>query len=487
MSFQTSITKLNSTRFRFVLMVFLVLLAAASSFFVATKTSGLIFIVGVLGFAMVVLTLFYPIVGFYFCIGLSFFIFDIVRFIDTDLPAVAFLDVMVYITFAGVLINKLVKKEPFWIHCDNPIVFMYLGILGYFIFQFFNPNGGNPELYFLSSRRFIALLLFLYCSIQLFTDFNSIFRFFKVILGLAVFAGLYACYQQLVGMPRYEVEAMFRDPNLQQQILMYIALGSLRKCSFLSDCTAFGLLSSGTAIIAIVFFMKLKASPWKRMMLGGFVLILGLAMSFSGTRTATVMLLAEIAMYMLMTINEFKTFLFFVAFGLLSIAIIFTPSYGNKTLPRLRTTFDFGDASLNVRNVNRHNIQPYIYTHPIGGGVRTTGVVYEKYNVGHPLAGFPTDSGLLSLVLEMGWVGLLLQCITYFVFLRLGVRGYYRSKDPTFKVLMLASTLTLFGYVVAQYSQLAISQVPSGFLFYALLAVIIRLPQIEKKELILKQ
>ena len=151
------------------------------------------------------------------------------------------------------------------------------------------------------------------------------------------------------------------------------------------------------------------------------------------------------------------------------------------------TTFDFGDASLNVRNVNRHNIQPYIYTHPIGGGVRTTGVVYEKYNEGHPLAGFPTDSGLLSLVLELGWIGLLLQCITYFVFLRLGVRGYYRSKDPTFKVLLLASTLTLFGYVVAQYSQLAISQVPSGFLFYALLAVIIRLPQIEKADLTLKQ
>ena len=77
---------------------------------------------------------------------------------------------------------------------------------------------------------------------------------------------------------------------------------------------------------------------------------------------------------------------------------------------------------------------------------------------------------------------LALICITYFVFLRQGIHGYFNSKNPEFKAVFLASVLTLFGYVVAQYSQVAIGQMPGSLMFYSLLAVIIRLPQIEKNE-----
>lgn len=478
------ISNLNKNRLNLLLAIFLLLLTAASALFIATAGKlGLLLIAGVIGLTGVLLILAYPIIGFYFCLILSFFIFDIIRFTDTDLPAVAFLDVASYLTFAGVIVNKLVKKEKFWEHCKSPIVYMYLAVLCYFLFQFFNPNGGNPELYLLSSRRFLALLLYLYSAIQLLKDYKTIRGFFITLLVLAVIAGVYACYQQWFGLPRFELEYFYKDPDMQRQILFYMALGSLRKCSFLSDCTAFGLLMSGTGIIALTFALKLDTSLKNKFMLYTGLIILVLAMSFSGTRTATIMLIAEIALYSLMTLTEWKTLLLTCVFALLFAAIMIAPPYGNKTIPRLRSTFDFEDASLNVRNVNRHNIQPYIYSHPFGGGVRTTGVVFAKYNVGHPLAGFPTDSGLLSLVLELGWVGLLLQCITYFIFLQQGIRGYYRSRNPRYKVFLLAATLCLFGYVIAQYSQLAISQIPSGFIFYALIAVIIRLPQIEAAQI----
>jgi O-antigen ligase len=137
-----------------------------------------------------------------------------------------------------------------------------------------------------------------------------------------------------------------------------------------------------------------------------------------------------------------------------------------------------------VRDVNRHFIQPYIYTHPIGGGIGTTGVLNLPKNIGHPLAGFPTDSGLLQIVLEQGWIGLILTCLTYFIILKQGVQSYYRTRNPEFKVIYLAITCCVFGFVFAQYAQVAIGQVPNGFLFAGLVAILIRLNDMEKKAIL---
>jgi len=385
-------------------------------------------------------------------------------------------------TFGGVIINKIAKKERFWKNCDNPIVYMYLLVLAYFIFQFFNPNGGSTELYFLVSRRFIALLLYFYSAIQLFSDYRLIKRFVIVLMVLAILTGAYACFQHFFGLLDHELNAMIADPVLQRQILSNIANGKLRQFSFFSDCTSFGIFMSGTTVIPLVFLMQLNTKFRNKILLLIAVITLIMGMAFSGTRTATAMLIAEIVLYMCITINQWKTLVFAGFFGFVVIVIMFVPTYGNQTIARLRTTFDSEDASLNVRNNNRHRMQEYIYANPFGGGVRTTGTTFEEYNVGHPLAGFPTDSGLLSLALEIGWVGLLLQCITYFVFLQKGIHAFFTSRNPAFKAIFLASILTLFGYVVAQYSQVAIGQMPGSLMFYSLLAIIIRLPQMEKNE-----
>ncbi|HXB91762.1 MAG TPA: O-antigen ligase family protein, partial [Puia sp.] len=212
-----------------------------------------------------------------------------------------------------------------------------------------------------------------------------------------------------------------------------------------------------------------------------FALIISvLAMTYSGTRTATLMLIVEIGLYVLMTFTERRTIIFFSVFAFVLLAVIFGPSYGNGTLRRLKSTFDFkSEESLQVRDINRHGIQPYIYSHPIGGGVGTTGVAYIDYNKGHPLAGFPTDSGLLSIVLEYGWIGLIINCLTYFIILQQGVLTYFKTNDPDRKIMLLTAVLFIFGFVFAQYAQVAIGQIPNSFIFFALNAIIIRLRQME--------
>jgi len=445
------------------------------------NTSGLMMLnAGIAGLIVAILTIMYPLFGFYFTVILSFFIFIIVRFLKMDAPLVSGIDILVYLTFIGVLIDKIAKKESFLKNCDSPVMFIYGIIIVYYVIEFFNPNSISKEIYFLIFRRFATILLFFYCAVQLFTTSERIRYFFKVIMLFSLIAAVYGIYQKWVGIPKFEMDYFLAGGDGS---LGMLDDGGYRVGSIVSDVTAFGLLMSGTLIVYLVILLNHRTTFAKKILLFFSVITLALAMSYSGTRTATFMLCIEVCLYILMTSTQRKTIVFSIFFAFILGAILFGPSYGNSTINRLKSTFESEDESLKVRDVNRKFIQPYIHSHPIGGGVGTTGVVYYQYNIGHPLAGFPTDSGLLSMALEFGWIGLIIQCLAYFIALQQGIRGYYQTHNPQFRIFYLAATLFTFGYIAAQYSQIAIGQIPGGFLFYGLTAVIIRMRQIEAAQL----
>lgn len=465
------------------LLLILMGVCTAASFLISREgiPMALLLIMGAIGLGLSVFMLVYPAFAFYGSIFCAYFIFTVLRLFNTELPLVTSIDGMVWLTFLAILVQKILKRESLWKNCRSPIMLMYLILIVYNFLEFFNPNGGNPQLYFLLERRFITLMLFLYCAIQLFNNVKDMERFFKVWLALALVSAVYACYEEWFGLPAFELHYITSDPLRER--LASLDGGNYRKSSFLSGCTDFGLLMSATMVIVLALYLKLQTTVRRRRWLLLSLVLMALAMTYSGTRTATLMLIVEVVLYALMTITEKRTLIFTGVFGFLFAAILLGPSYGNGTIRRLKSTFDLkSEESLQVRDINRHYIQPYIYAHPIGGGVGTTGVAFIQYNPGHPLAGFPTDSGLLAIVLETGWVGLLIQCLTYFIILQQGVYGYYMSKNPRYRILYLSSVTCLFGYVFAQYAQIAIGQIPSGFLFLALNAVIIRLRQIERVE-----
>jgi len=457
-------------------------LTLGAAYFIAqsyTTSFAYLLVIGTLGFAVSFFSILFPVFGFYFTIILSFFIFDIIRFIRVDMPVGSIVDGMMFLTFLGVLLNKLIRKESLWKNCRSPIVFMYLMLILYSIIEIFNPNGGSLILYFLIMRRVITLFLFFYCAIQIFSDLRDIHQFFKIFLIFSLIAALYACYTEWFGLPKFELDYILSDPKGEK--LASLDNGNYRKSSFLSDCTAFGLIMSATAAILVIFLLELKNSFYTKILLALSIIFTLLAMSYTGTRTAIVMFIMEVALYILMTLNNAKTIIFSGIFIAFFVVIVFGPIYGNTTINRIRTTFLFSkEESMKVRDVNRHSIQPYIYDHPIGGGLGTTGLISVEYNPDHPLAGFPTDSSLLRIALEYGWVGLLLQCLIYFIILQQGVSAYFRSNNRHHKTLILASTLGIFGYVVAQYSQVAIGPIPGAFLFFGLIAVIIRLKQMDQ-------
>ena len=170
----------------------------------------------------------------------------------------------------------------------------------------------------------------------------------------------------------------------------------------------------------------------------------------------------------------------------MALFIFFAPIYNNATLNRMRTTFNSKDESLNLRERNRHYIQPYLKTHPLGGGIGTTGALGASVFPNHPLANFPSDSGFLRIGLEMGWIGLIAWVFFNLAILWQGIIYYFKMRDPDLKLIMVAFLSCIFPILVIQYSQESIGQFPGSVFFFSVLSLMKRLLEFDEEKLLIK-
>jgi cell division protein FtsW (lipid II flippase) len=263
--------------------------------------------------------------------------------------------------------------------------------------------------------------------------------------------------------------------------LLYV-MGEYRKFSTLADPTTFGIIMAGLVAFYIIVGM-FQQKAWKRLAVYGGCLIMALGMFYSGTRTANVVLLAGLFMYLLLNADKRSTWMFGLSMVALLLVALNLPIYSNNTLNRFRSSFEGAkDASYNVRELSRKFIQPYIYDHPIGGGIGTTNTYGKDINPGHYLAGFQTDDGYLKFALEIGWIGLLLVCLWNFIILRDGIRGYFRTRSQQARFLYIAVLAGLVPFMVSLLAQDVIGQMSNDAVIFPLIALMMRLPVFDKAE-----
>jgi cell division protein FtsW (lipid II flippase) len=257
--------------------------------------------------------------------------------------------------------------------------------------------------------------------------------------------------------------------------------GLLRKFSILSDPASSGVYFASVAtqcIILLIREKKLKLRVW----LSVAALFNLMAYAYSGTRTATLMVVAGIVFYMLATINEKRTLVFGFLCVIGFLTIMYMP-FNPPAIGRIRSTFTAGnkDASATIRDLNRHRVQPYLYEHPMGGGIFTCISEGSKYNPGHYLEKFPPDSGYMKVFAEQGWIGLGVLLFCYFLFLRTGIKNYYRLQNPDIKNHGIALIIMLFTLMVGQYSQITMGIDPQTFYYLGTLVIFIRMPIYDKQ------
>jgi hypothetical protein len=432
-----------------------------------------------IGLVVLYCCLFKPLEGFYVLSAFSVFVFYPDHLIGRKmLPLNSVLEILILFLFLGTLISKQYRKSNHTGLFKSFVGIMLLLNTVYVTIEVFNPNTYGISTWFAAFKRSLVFVMLFAIAYNVIDSKQKIRFFIKFWIVAAFVIALYGCYQQWFGYLPMEMNFIMNTPGEYQLLFQG---GQMRKFSFLSDVVSFGVLAGSMAVFTIVLAVNTSDNK-RRYGLFFFALIMMLGMAYSGTRTTTIIIPVGLALYGLITIQN-KTTLITLFVGLLmAMAVLFAPIYSNPTLNRVRSTFDSKDESLNLRDRNRHYIQPYLYSHPIGGGIGTTNAVGLFLHPYHPLAGFPTDSGLLKNGLELGWVGLILLMLFQLSIFYQGIYYYFKMRNKELKLYLVMILATLFPIIVAQYSQETIGQFPGCIFFFCSISLMKRLRELDKVE-----
>ncbi|MGC1241302.1 MAG: O-antigen ligase family protein [Chryseosolibacter sp.] len=413
-------------------------------------------------------------IGFYFIFLMGVFMFYIDRMLDLTFPMGTVYDALVALVFFSLFMDK---KQHDWTLFKNPVTVMFLIIIIYQVLQLFNPNANSPVAWLVSLRNNISFLIYVICF-QLFSSLRQVKNFTAVWLGIATLVGLYGIFQKIFGLLPFEMRWMNAVPD---RIDLYIIWGQLRVFSFLSDPSSFGLFIGASALATMVLAMGPFRTRY-RLLYAFVTVVLLLAMSYSGTRTAIALVAVGVAFYITIMLHNRRTLVASAVMVMFGLVLLFGPFYGS-TLSRLRSTFKASeDPSMAVRDYKRLRFQEYIQTHPIGGGLYTVGNNGERYSHGHELAGkWDPDSGYLLTALETGWVGLLIFQGLFFVVLLKGINNFFAMKDPVLRTYLLVYLVPFMALSVAHFTQDAMFHKPTNIIVYATYALVIKIPSFEKK------
>jgi membrane protein YdbS with pleckstrin-like domain len=434
-------------------------------------------VVGAVAAAMLlVIMMKYPYFGFYFLIAFSSLTATIDRLVTLPIPSGVFIDIILCFEFLSVILKYDLKKNVdlrFW---SNPITIGTFILYGFYLIELFNPAMFSQLGWFSFFRKEIIYFMFYYTCYCLLDTRARMIYFVRFMIVLTTLLALYACKQQWFGYAGFELRYIGTGTGLT----LLLQGGLLRKFSVFSDPATSGILFASVSMLCIILFIRTDHKK-EKIWLGVASMINLMGYSFSGTRTATMMIFAGIGLYCISTLYEKKTMIFMVFSIVLFTGLMVLP-YQNTITNRIRSTFEgTKDESAALRDFNRHQVQPYIQDHPIGGGIYTSGFEGPKYNHGHYLEFLQPDSGYMKAVAEQGAVGLALLLIFYFIVLRHGYHFFYRVKDPEIQSYYIALLVMMFTLTVAQYAQMAITQTPLVLFFHAIMIIFIKLADFDKR------
>ena len=412
--------------------------------------------------------------GFYVVFLMGIFMFYVDRIVKVDFPVGTIYDALIGLTFFSLFLHN---RNNDWTSFKNPVTITFVILIAYQILQFFNPNATSAVAWLVSLRNNTSFLLYI-VAFQMFSSLKEVKRFTAIWMTVALVVGAYGIYQKFFGLSEMDLAWMNEVP---ERAKLYINWGELRVFSILNDPSSYGLFTAISSLAALV----LALGPFRTSVKLGYgvvTIILLLAMSYSGTRTALAMVAVGVTFYIIIMLHNRRTLFASAAIVFIGVALLFGPFYGG-TMSRLRSTFRASeDPSMAVRDYKRLMFQEYIQTHPIGGGLNSVGHLGFRYSPGHELAGeWEPDSGYLLTALESGWIGLIIFLGLFFVVLLSGINNFFAVDDPELKTYILVFIVPFMALSVAHFTQDAMFTKPMNVIVYATYALVFKIPMMQKK------
>lgn len=430
------------------------------------KLSVLLFI-GLIGAPLVLFCLF----NITFAIGLMLFVSLAIPYAlkYTEAPIGTLLDLLILLSTVGILLRQI--KERDWAFAKSPLSYMILIWLYYNIMQVLNPEA-QSKLAWMYTVRSVAIqqVVFFIGAYAFQRNRAGILNILKLIIGMCFVSALYGLKQQFFGFNEQETIWMMAD---QERYQLYHQWNLVRIPSFCYDPTTFGILM----VCFAVFCAALVAGATKnshKILLGIMGLTALWATAYTGTRTAYGLVPLGAIFFAGLILSK-RVLLVGGLLAVLGVGFVLK-STNSGVIYRIQSAFKPGqDDSMNLRLENQKKIQPYIQSHPIGGGLGSCGIWGRRFNPESELAKFPHDSSFVRMGVELGWIGLILYTLFHYVVLRTGLYYFIRCRDPFIKSLYAGITTWLFMLAVACYFQEAILQLPMNVIYNVFLAMLVTL------------
>ncbi len=455
----------------------LVLLAVGIAWLVSSlgMVAGLMIIAALAGIPTVYGIVSFPKFGIVVLLIGAFLLFYFLR-MGIDFPIGTVMDGTEWLLIVGTYFAR--RRKPGPPIFNNGIAIMILIWFGFTLLQVLNPWADSQMAWLYTVRTVGAVTLMYFVFVSNIDSVAYLRGLVGLWVGLALLAALYGFKQELIGFSDKEFQELISDPKT---ISLLFIDGHWRKYSIFSDPVTFAYNMVLAVFICICWFQVRKSISQKVILVVIAALCIG-AMLFSGTRGAYVLLPAGGLMFFLLRFN--RTILILAGVAAFFFIILIKIPTGNPTLYRFQTAFKpANDASFNLRTLNQKRIQPYILSHPIGGGLGATGVWGVRFSPDSFLANFPPDSGYVRVAVEMGWVGLFLFCCLIFIILKTGIDHFFMIRNEELKAYCLAMTIVIFVLGIGSYPQEAFVQFPTNILFYLAAAIIQVSLQLDKSVL----
>lgn len=430
------------------------------------KVSTVAFI-GLIGAPLLLFCLF----DIVFAIGLMLFVALAIPFAlkYTSAPLGTLLDLLILLSTVGILLRQI--KERDWAFAKSPLSYMILLWLYYNFIQVFNPEA-QSKLAWVYTVRSVAIqqVVFFIGAYAFKNNWRGIVNTLKWIMLLCFAAAIYGLKQQFFGFNAQEKLWMMAD---QERFQLYFQWNMIRIPSFCYDPTTFGILMACFAVFCAALAVG-ATSTQQKIGLGIMAAVSLWAMAYTGTRTAFGLVPVGAVFFGGLILSR-KVVLVGSILAVLGVGFVLK-STSSGVIYRVQSAFKpTQDDSMNLRLSNQKKIQPYIQSHPMGGGLGSCGVWGRRFNPESELAKFPHDSSFVRMGVELGWIGLLLYTLFHYVVLRSGMYYFFRCRDPFIKSLYAAINTWLFMLAVACYFQEAILQLPMNVIYNVFLAMLVTL------------
>lgn len=430
------------------------------------RTSFVLYVL-LVGAPLVVLCLF----NVAFSIGMMLFVAFMVPFAlkFMNAPIGTLLDLLILIGAVGILLRQI--KERDWTFAKYPLSYMILIWLYYNVMQVLNPYA-ESKMAWLYTVRSVAIqqVVFFIGAYAFRHNRKAVFNTLKLIIIMCFAAALYGLKQQFLGFSEAETAWVMADPERFQ---LYYQWNMMRIPSFCYDPTTFGILMACFAMFCLALLLG-PVGAKRRILLGLMFVCSMWAMAYTGTRTAFALVPVGAVFYAGLILNKRVL----IVGGVLAVlgAGFVMKSTSSGVIYRIQSAFrPSQDDSMNLRLENQKKIQPFIQSHPIGGGLGSCGVWGKRFNPDAELSKFPHDSSFVRMAVELGWIGLILYTLLHYFVLRTGLYYFIRCRDPLIKAIYAGITTWAFMLAVACYAQEAILQLPMNVIYNVFLALLVTL------------